>query len=106
MKVVGSSCDSLTHELASQTEQNARADSERLSIAVQRVGERAARGVGEEGAHKDVGPPRRVADGLAAAQVLDGKAQLLVSVVGLEQHVVGVSAEELQVDRWMCEDLP
>lgn len=41
-------------------------------------------------------PPQRVSDYSAAAQVLNLKTQVAVSVISLKQCVVGVHAEELE----------
>lgn len=51
--------------------------------------------IGEYCPHKNVCPPQRVPDHSAAAQVLDLKAQVTVSVIRLKQCVVGVWAKEL-----------
>ena len=54
-------------------------------------------GVGEYGSDEHVGPPERVADALAAAEVRDVESQVAEPIVRLEQGEVGVVSVELQV---------
>lgn len=52
--------------------------------------------VGENGSDERVRAPQRVTDHFAASEVFDLETQVTVSLVRLEQRVVGVGAEELQ----------
>lgn len=54
--------------------------------------------IGEYCPYKYVCPPQRVPDHSAAAQVLDLESQATVSVIRLEQCVVGVWAKELKMN--------
>lgn len=53
--------------------------------------------VGENGSDEHVRAPQRVTDHFTASQVFDLETQVPVSLVCLEQGVVGVRAEELRM---------
>lgn len=54
--------------------------------------------IGENASYEHVRAPQRVTDHFTASEVFDLETQVAVSLVCLEQRVVGVGAEELHMD--------